>query len=88
MIHPVQYELYEDYIKLQQKYSEFSIRQYEKFIKEIARKCGNKKIKDINKFIKEVDENIWVDATNAIKMNIIDGLWTHKLEKGIHEKQD
>ncbi len=83
MFHPVQYELYEDYVRLQQKYSEFSIRQYEKFIKEIAKKCGNKTVKAVNKFVRDVDENIWVDVHNAIKMGIIDGIWSAKLEKGI-----
>ena len=83
MIHPVQYELYEDYVKLQQKYSEFSIKQYEKFIKEIAKKCGNKTVKAVNKFVRDVDENIWVDVHSAIKMNIVDGIWTANLEKGI-----
>lgn len=87
MIHPVQYELYEDYIKLQQKYSEFSIKQYEKFIKQIAKKCGNKTVKAVNKFVRDVDENIWVDVHSAIKMNIVDGIWTARLEKGIYEKE-
>jgi len=83
MIHPVSYELCEDYIQLQQKYSEFSIKQYKKMIKEIAKKCGNSTIKSVNKFIKNVDENIWVDANDAIKLGIVDGLWTHKLENNI-----
>ena len=69
--------------KLQQKYSEFSIEQYKKMIKEIAKKCGNSTIKSVNKFIKNVDENIWVDANDAIKLGIVDGLWTHKLENNI-----
>lgn len=87
MIHPVQYELCQDYIKLQQKYSEFSIKQYGKFIKEIARKCGNKTVKAVNKFVRDVDENIWVDVQGATKMGIIDSMWTAKLEKGIKGEQ-
>ena len=88
MLHPVQYEQAEDSVKLQQKYSDFSIKQYEKFIKEIAKKCGNAKVKEVNKFIREVDENIWVDVNGAMKMGIIDGVWSNRLEKEINDKKN
>lgn len=81
MLHPVMYGLPDDYHEIQKKYSDFVATFYDKMIDDLARKCGYTTKKSRQQFKDEIKDGLWLFADEAIDYGILDGIWTHSMER-------
>ena len=87
MLHPVHYELPSDYIDAQRSYTAFSEQQYAAIIDMVAKACGRKSKKTRDSFHSEIKDGLWLDAKQATKKKVIDGIWDYSWEKEIDEEE-
>lgn len=79
MLHPIQYDLPSDYEQLQAKLNKHIKVFSDKLHRLVAASCD----KSFASYSKSIKNGLWMDATEALKFKVIDGIWTNEKEKEV-----
>jgi ATP-dependent Clp protease protease subunit len=80
MLHPCSFELSHDYEHNQRAVMEFLDKRCLSSNKRLAEACGM--ADNYDKFIKDIDKGLWLNAQEAVKYGVVDDIWTGPLPFG------
>lgn len=80
MLHPISYDLGENEHQSTKTYVNFADKVYNNIMTSLAVKCGRKQAKQVQKFIREVRDGLWLDVDEAKNFGLIDDVWDYSLE--------
>jgi len=87
MFHPISFELGDDFIGNQVKYTAFSDKQFTIFLKTITDKLGKKTKKTREAFRESFKDELWLTAEEAKKQKLIDDIWDY-MEEPLEEESE
>lgn len=80
MLHPISYDLGEGEHQSTKTYVNFADKVYNNIMTSLAVKCERKQPKQIQKFITDIRDGLWLDVDEAKTFGLIDGVWDYSLE--------
>jgi ATP-dependent protease ClpP protease subunit len=76
MMHSITHTISDYHMQLEQ-YMKFHHSFYNTLITDMALKCGNTKPKEIQTFLKQVSDSIWLNIDDAIQLGLVEKPWTN-----------
>lgn len=80
MIHEFSYQT-KDYHGQTLEYVKFTDKYYKNLMVSLAARCGRNSPKEIQKFLADAKQSIWLDTDSAIKFGLIDKKWNYSNEE-------
>lgn len=83
MMHPLSFELGEDYSVNQKTASDHLEQKAQHMNLIIAKACGHNTKSKLKTFLEKTSKGLWLNATQATKFGVVDGIWDYKKERDI-----